>query len=292
MTPGLGLTDLLAPQAVATFFDTHFQRRWLHLPGPPARGSALLTGERVAEAIRTGEDIGGQVRFHGAAPLGAELADYLDAGSPVVWDSPLGLSAAVDQTCTALAAAFGGLAWPNVYWTGPVGAPLPMHFDPHDVWIVQCEGVKRWRISSLRVGSPLDREEMHAANVAALAAGRAQAAERIDAELLTRPGDVLYVPRGLFHAASTPGGRSLHVTFAVQPPSGVDVVDALAELALTDAQFREYLPAPAADPKGNRRAAALDELRSRLADLLRSHAFKQAVDAHTRRMVERSSERE
>lgn len=281
--PGLSLDDLLEPCGRALFFSRHYQRRWLHLPGAGAPNRILLDGAGLERALNAespasaggsaadGDEpagVSGNLRFYEERRRGSELHDYLGAGLPVVWDGVRGLAEAVDGTRAGLAEAFGAEVWVNLYWTGIGGAPLPMHFDPHDVLVVQCEGEKHWRISSLVVGLPLDRLEMRAVNQSALEAGRSVAAGRVEAELVTRPGDVLYLPRGTFHAASTLAGRSLHLTFGIAPPSGVDLVDALANLAIADPVFRRYLPAPASDPGGDQTRAAIDEMRGRLRDLI------------------------
>ena len=41
-----------------------------------------------------------------------------------------------------------------------------------------------------------------------------------------KPGDVVYIPRGQFHNAQAMNGVSLHVTFAIAPPTGMDVLEA------------------------------------------------------------------
>jgi ribosomal protein L16 Arg81 hydroxylase len=158
------------------------------------------------------------------------------------------------------------------------------------VLIVQCEGAKDWRISSLRADRPLEIEATEAVNAGALAAGSGAARERIALEFRAEPGDVVYIPRGQFHGATTPAGRSLHVTFGIRPLSGHDVALALGDLTLQDALFRTHLPPPAGDPDGARFDAYLAELEARVAALLGANALREAIAEARAAAVARSSE--
>lgn len=66
------------------------------------------------------------------------------------------------------------------------------------------------------------------------------------AEVVMRPGDLLYIPRGFYHDALASTERSVHLTFGVQPLYGVAVLDMLREMAFSEPEMREYL-APASD---------------------------------------------
>jgi bifunctional lysine-specific demethylase and histidyl-hydroxylase NO66 len=98
----------------------------------------------------------------------------------------------------------------NAYLSPPAAQALDLHFDFHDVFVVQLEGSKRWR-----VWSPLPR-------TAAPVKGRHHiAAPRLDElgdPLLDRTmstGDCLYMPRGHPHAAETVDEHSSHLTIGV-----------------------------------------------------------------------------
>ena len=160
--------------------------------------------------------------------MGALLADagrlgaYLEAGHPLVWNRARGVSAEVDALAAALGEALGAHVWPNVYATGTAGTPLDVHFDSHEVIAVQCVGHMEWTISAVRGDRPLDCAEMEPAVAAAQRGRRDEAAARPLLRFSVGPGSVVYVPRGQFHNASTPAGRSLHVTFGIRPLAGFD----------------------------------------------------------------------
>ena len=61
-------------------------------------------------------------------------------------------------------------------------------------------------------------------------------------EVRMRPGDVLYLPRGVYHDALAEDGASLHVSFSAAPHSGQRVMQLLEAAAMRDPDFRAYLP--------------------------------------------------
>ncbi|XP_053825906.1 ribosomal oxygenase 2 isoform X1 [Vidua macroura] len=100
---------------------------------------------------------------------------------------------------------FGSLVGSNVYITPQGSQGLPPHYDDVEVFILQLEGEKHWRLYKPTV--PLAREY----NV--------EPEDRIGSpthEFILKPGDLLYFPRGTIHQADTPHGTSYstHVTIS------------------------------------------------------------------------------
>jgi bifunctional lysine-specific demethylase and histidyl-hydroxylase NO66 len=279
---------LLAPLTPAAFFERHWEREPLHLPRERA-APPLLTSEALLAALaERPEPTEGLMVFPERIDADARalvrdpglLGAYLEAGHPLVWNRARGVSAEVDALAATLGEALGAHVWPNVYATGTAGTPLDMHFDAHEVVAIHCEGSKEWVISAVRVDRPLDAVEMEPAVRAALVDRRAEAAARPALRFTVGPGDVVYVPRGQFHNASTPAGRSLHVTFGVRTLTGFDVARILARTALADPSFREFLPPAAVDPRGERAAAQIGEILARLGGILASRELvRAALDA-------------
>jgi JmjC domain len=97
----------------------------------------------------------------------------------------------------------------NAYLTPAAAKGLELHFDYHDVFVVQLDGAKRWR-----VWEPLARTRLpvKAARVAM------PTFDELGAPMLDRTfqaGDVLYMPRGFPHAAETVDAASAHLTIGV-----------------------------------------------------------------------------
>ena len=114
----------------------------------------------------------------------------------------------------------------NAYLTPPMSQGLSRHFDDHCVFICQLCGVKRWVVSP-RSTSLLPRLYEDSGASSAEETGSHCGAAR---EFVLQQGDILYIPRGCLHEASTTdnGGEdqlqissfSLHLTIAieVEPP--------------------------------------------------------------------------
>lgn len=298
MTPS-PLDVLLAPLGVEAFFADHWERAHLHLAGDASRGHALLTEQRFVEALTAYGGVPERlVAFpeHFDAALdtrdllrdASRLTAYLDAGHPIVWNSARGVWPTVDAFTAELADALGAHVWPNVYATGTAGTPFDAHFDAHEVFAVQCAGEKRWWISEVRVNRPLDVSAMERAIAFELRTRRDEALARTAATFVASPGDVVYLPRGLFHNASTERGRSLHVTFGVRLPTGYDALSLLSSDALSDTEQREYLPCLAGDPDGARTGEALDAMVTRLRAGLTVERVGAAMRSLREMMVARS----
>ncbi|XP_078264813.1 ribosomal oxygenase 2 [Rhinoraja longicauda] len=100
---------------------------------------------------------------------------------------------------------FGSLVGSNVYITPPDSQGLPPHYDDVEVFILQLEGEKHWRL--YKPTNPLAREYS------------TEAEDRIGSpthEFILKPGDLLYFPRGTIHQADTPAGGSYstHITIS------------------------------------------------------------------------------
>ncbi|XP_038622134.1 ribosomal oxygenase 2 isoform X2 [Tachyglossus aculeatus] len=134
---------------------------------------------------------------------------------------------------------FGSLVGSNVYITPPGSQGLPPHYDDVEVFILQLEGEKHWRLYQPTVH--LAREY----NV--------EPEDRIGSpthEFTLKPGDLLYFPRGTIHQADTPPGvaHSTHVTISTYQNNSwgdflLDVIPGLVfETAKEEVELRMGIP--------------------------------------------------
>ena len=121
----------------------------------------------------------------------------------------------------------------NVYLTPPVSQGLDIHYDTHDVFVVQVSGVKHWKVWHRAFDAPLAHQKRTGKYDDP---GPAQ----VDVEL--KPGDVLYIPRGFLHAAQTLDRESAHMTIGVLNVTWADALKRLLEEAESEPQFRGSLP--------------------------------------------------
>ncbi|XP_040596359.1 ribosomal oxygenase 2-like [Mesocricetus auratus] len=134
---------------------------------------------------------------------------------------------------------FGSLVGSNVYMTPAVSQGLPPHYDDVEVFILQLEGEKHWRLYSPTV--PLAREYS------------VEPEARIGTpihDFILKPGDLLYFPRGTIHQAETPSGlaHSTHVTISTYQNNswGDFLLDSLSglvsDIAKEDVALRTGIP--------------------------------------------------
>jgi ribosomal protein L16 Arg81 hydroxylase len=138
----------------------------------------------------------------------------------------------------------------NLYFTPRRARAFDVHFDNHDVFILQVSGRKRWKLFTPPQDLPLEvrfhgRDQWHRQPLPwdhPPQKGRHMLKET--REIILHPGDLLYVPRGHPHQVCTTDEEpSLHLTVATPVVTWYEVmVDALQELARHCRPLRESLP--------------------------------------------------
>jgi hypothetical protein len=157
--------------------------------------------------------------------------------------------------------------WVNAYISFRQSGALRPHWDGHDVLILQIHGSKRWRSYGMGDNHPSDGHTFAQPNDAG----------PVQWEEVLQPGDALYLPRGEVHAADVePGSTSVHLTMALLPPRGNDVLRWLAR-GQGAALRADVSPAWNADER-RQHEAALKEAMHRLVDSLDLDVFFAAMD--------------
>lgn len=287
--------DFVAPLGDARFMAEHRGQRPVHVPGgggrlrfPWARMNDLLglashwtpgnlkliLNSRAVEphhymdAVDTADG-----RVTRADPAKVDL--FLGLGASLVANRADEIAPEIGAVADLLAARFAGLASANIYCSFDNIQAFATHYDSHEVFAVQCEGEKHWRLYANRADAPLGHGIETQGEIDA-------ARGPVAMEVLMRPGDLLYIPRGQYHDAIARAGASLHVTFAVAPRPGLALVPLIEAAMARDPAFRAYLP-PADEAGGAPFLKHLDELAGRLAALVRSPHFAiEVADAQRR----------
>jgi hypothetical protein len=291
--------EFLAPFDAATFRAEVFGRRPLHVPAGRAR-AGLLPWKRFNEVLALtpywNED-SLKVYFRSRAALRENYCDLQDlkpgASAPV---NPAKLRALVDlgasvvangvhRVCPEVAAvahllerAFAARVVANVYCSFQGVQAFQTHFDLHDVFAVQAEGEKTWRVYESRADAPINPVPPGDEWEKWLTETRG----KLLFEATMQPGDLLYLPRGQYHDALTGDAASLHVTFGVAPAMGLALFKLLETALAREPEFRAYLPdARDAPALGARLATHSDRERA----VMTSPAFALEVLNHQRELA-------
>ncbi|SFK15030.1 cupin domain-containing protein [Falsiroseomonas stagni] len=215
---------------------------WRHFPASdPARYAPLLSiadldaflatdaARRPRISMADGNRQGGAgvpedeyATADGAADL-PRLFHAFDRGATLVISQFHELHPALGRFCRGLEQVFLHAVQANIYLTPPGAQGFRMHYDTHDVLVLQVQGEKHWRIWP---GQPFPAPTRRTPWVG----GVEPLAEAV--EITMRPGDALYVPRGVLHDAAAQDGAapSLHVTVGFMEPSFASVLRMAVDL--------------------------------------------------------------
>jgi hypothetical protein len=288
--------EFLAPFDAGTFRSRHYGREPLHVRGGAA-GGTLLPWKRFNEVLAltpywNEESL--KVYFKSRAALRENYCDVADlkpgASAPV---NPAKLRALVDlgasvvangvqRVCPEVAAVasmlereFAARVVANVYCSFQGVQAFQTHFDLHDVFAVQVEGEKTWRVYESRADAPVNPVPPGDEWEKWLTETRG----KLLFEAAMKPGDVLYLPRGQYHDALTGDRASLHVTFGVSPATGISLFKLLESALVREREFRAYLPDARDEAALRERLAGLGE---RVRAVMASPAFALEVLNHQR----------
>ncbi|XP_068122251.1 ribosomal oxygenase 2 [Hyperolius riggenbachi] len=133
------------------------------------------------------------------------MKDFQKSKATVQFHQPQRYNDSLWHIMEKLECFFGTLVGCNVYITPSESQGLPPHHDDVEVFILQVEGEKHWRLYEPTV--PLARE---------YGVTPADKVTTPTHEFLLKEGDLLYFPRGVIHQADTPAGcaHSTHVTIS------------------------------------------------------------------------------
>lgn len=138
--------------------------------------------------------------------------------------------------CRGLEKAFLHGVQANIYLTPPGAQGFRVHFDTHDVLVLQVSGRKAWRVWD---AIPFPAPTRHTPWMNDVAP------EGAPHELVMAPGDALYLPRGVMHEAAVQAGAepSLHVTIGfLEPGLGEMLRGLLTELEAEEPALRAAIP--------------------------------------------------
>jgi len=223
-----GFLDLLSPAAV----DELLSERGLRTPFlRVANQGAVLPSSAFTGSGGAGAEIGDQVADDKVMRLYAESATLVLQGLHRLWPPLIEYARRLGEE----------LRQPlqvNAYLTPAGNKGFATHYDTHDVFVLQVDGTKRWRIHEPVLPEPLERQAWggRADEVGASAGGPATL------DVVLAPGDALYLPRGWLHSAEAQGERSLHLTFGVRALTRYALVEELLHLAAQDQRLRATLP--------------------------------------------------
>jgi ribosomal protein L16 Arg81 hydroxylase len=141
------------------------------------------------------------------------------------------LSRRVRDTAEGLAATFGSHVLTNLYASTGHDPGFGLHWDDHDVFVVQVAGTKEWSLHGPTRKNPLSKRDL---------------VPRPNGEprrvVTMKAGDCLYLPKGHWHNVHGQDVPSLHLSFNISNATGVNFLRWLVDDLSRDELFRINLP--------------------------------------------------
>lgn len=162
------------------------------------------------------------------------LSQLIRSGCSLVLDALDSFDPTMEIACRALQWWSHEVVQVNTYLTTNDAAGFSLHWDDHDVIIVQIGGEKSWEVRAASRPVPMCRD----------AERNTVPPDEIVWSGTMRSGDVMHIPRGYWHQATRTDrgtGYSLHVTFGFVKRTGVDWVSWVADRSREGEQFRRDL---------------------------------------------------
>lgn len=279
---------LLAPLEPSEFIERHLERAMLHLE---RRDPSLVEGIfdldsmghclrymqpqrrnliRIVAGDRSGERTTEMLARIAEAPGNGErlIRSLFADGHTVVFRYADGYWPALESIAMDLRRVLRSLVHCNVYCTPPDSQIFDTHVDTHDFLILQTSGSKTWRLHEVPHELPIEDSPLLAELQPRLPSAT-PAYGPVSQEIVLRPGDLLYLPRGVPHSVASTDQHSVHVTIGLYPLRMHQLLSRVVDLLAVQAvELRRGTPIEWFDGKGSTPSAG---------DLLRQAA--QLADA-------------
>src|SRR2546423_3509196 len=268
------LAEMLEPHAPEEFLASSWGVRLLHVGGRAGNLARLMPWSRLTQIFRRQRLDFPRLRLvqdgkplpvssylrHTTGARGrtgiprlkpTELTRHLREGATLVLDAVDELSDPVGELAEGLELFFREHVQVNLYAGWQTSRGFDLHWDDHDVFILQAAGRKRWSVYGQTRPYPLVAD--------------VERAEKPTSEPLwegtLEDGDLLYIPRGWWHVALPLAEPTLHLTVGIHKRTGLDLLRWLAERMRASELFRQDLPRT---PSPTERAAHVARMREEL----------------------------
>jgi cupin superfamily protein len=248
------LSELLSPYTVEKFLKDDWCKSVKHLPGWKGKFTGLLKWRRFNEILgqhrleppRFRLAMNGKIipsegyvkytvnRRNYRIPhlLPTVITDHLYQGATLILDRVDELHKPLTRLAESLELTFRVPIQINLYagWKSSQGFDL--HWDDHEVLIIQLSGRKQWRVYRPTRHYPLAKDQVDSQ----------PPADNPIWEGFLEDGDLLYIPRGWWHEATPLGEPTLHLTIGISNLTGADLLRWLTEQLCAEPFVRMDLP--------------------------------------------------
>jgi hypothetical protein len=239
------LEQFLAPLTLDEFLDRTLSGGFTKVDASATAGRTSLLGADPESVLLGAFHLAPRLSFHsanptapapsldavaGAADFQRRIAQLHERNYSVRFPELRALSPALDRLARALEMLLHQPVTASAFWSRG-GMRAPVHYDDHDLLVVQLRGMKRWYLSS----RPSELNNTWKSQLSPDLGPH----QTLD----LKPGDLLYLPRGTWHSVDADNG-SLHLAIGFTPLTVREaVIAALDHLSDLDRGWRRTLGA-------------------------------------------------
>lgn len=249
------LERLLAPFPQEEFIASTWGKTYQHVQGTPGKFSHLLAWDQLNKILQqhrldfprlrltqNGQSLpansylryatGGRRKITIPRLQQDKLTQQLSEGATLVLDAVDELSEPLRELAEGLELFFHEHIQINAYAGWRTSQGFDLHWDDHDVFILQLTGRKQWKVYGMTRAYPLVQDIEQA---------QKPTHEPLWEQTL-QAGDLLYIPRGWWHVARPLDEPTLHLTVGVHNRTGIDLLRWVSDRMRASEIFRADLP--------------------------------------------------
>ena len=200
-----------------------------------------------------------------------KLLELFCKGATIIINSAERSISRLSDACRALEQELKFKVQSNIYITPPNSQGFAMHYDPHDIFLMQIKGPKTWLIYDTGEDLPVKYRAF-------------SKAPKLVSKFDIHTGDFLYMPRGTSHEAMSSKASTIHVNFSLKPVYGYHLVEELARIAAEKDKFFR-LTIPHGFNNESEREAYLATFKEKLNDLIEKMAPEQLLEKKAEHFV-------
>lgn len=221
--------QLFASIGVARFLSDYWTRKPLYLKGEKGRFASLFSWDDLNQILAWHPPPQPQLRLFQEGSM-VDLRRYIDGpvgnlrlnpgglmallaqGATMIMDGVQEVSPAIHDMTSSFEDALSCTCAANLYAGWRTQRGFNVHWDAHEVFVLQLGGRKRWQVFGQTRIDPLadDIETATPPKTPPIWEG------------ILSEGDVLYLPRGCWHVAYPLDEPSLHITWSAHTFTGVE----------------------------------------------------------------------
>lgn len=240
---------VIAPLSFEEFEMEYFEKKYFHVKrGNSSYYSQALSYDAIESYLynetlkfpstrltNAREDIASEKYVVGEKVITSNLLKHFVEGSTIVLSGLHEHVAGLGELVSNLTKQFYQRFQTNIYITPKGSQGFKVHYDTHDVFVLQIHGRKTWKIYK---DNPVSLPN----KLMEFSPGKYPVGE-VEETIIAEAGDLIYIPRGVMHQAETNDEMSIHVTLGMLGYTWTDLlIESILEFSKMEGSLRKFLP--------------------------------------------------